>query len=88
MEHFRSLLRKVGKGVEEIKDLGALDRYARMEGRASWSVPPGRGGMDEDRGRPSKVGAGSFGAAVLAGHFLPDISALSAATLGVVGRFF
>jgi hypothetical protein len=93
LEHFRSLLRKIGKGAEEIKDVGALDRYARdckdelvgqyRQAEAEWTK------IEEDL---LKWGGGSFGAAVLAGHFLPDISALSAAALGVVGqlglRFF
>jgi hypothetical protein len=93
LEHFRSLLRKIGKGAEEIKDLGALDRYARdckdeligqyRQAEAEWTK------IEEDL---VKWGAGGIGAALLAGHFLPDISALSAGALGMVGqlglRFF
>jgi hypothetical protein len=93
LEHFRSLLRKIGKGAEEIQDLRSLDSYARdckdeligeyRRAEAEWVK------IEEDF---LKWAGGGVGAALLAGQFFPDISALSAAALSMVGqlglRFF
>ena len=87
LEQFRTLLRKIGKGANEVNDLGRLDSFARdcsdelisefHKAEADWSK------IDEDL---LKWGGASIGGAMLAGSLTPNISALSAAALAGLGQ--
>jgi SEC-C motif len=86
---FRGLLRKVGKGANEIKDLGALDSFARdckdeltaehHKAEAEWSK------IDEDFRK--WAGTGILGA-VMSGHFIPNLASFAVGTTLTIGQLF
>jgi hypothetical protein len=91
LETFRSLLRKIGKGATEVTSTGTLDAYVRdckdelisehQKALAEWDK------IDESFLK--WVGGGAAAATgIISGHLVPDVTALSAATIQSLGQLW
>jgi hypothetical protein len=92
LETFRSLLRKIGKGAAEVNSAGSLEAYVRdckdeligehRKAEAEWSK------IDESFVKWAGSGTAAAATSLISGHLVPDIAALSAATLHTIGQLW
>jgi hypothetical protein len=88
LESFRGLMRKVGKDATEVSSLSSLEMYVRdckdelvgeyQKAQAEW---------DKIEASFLKWASAGIGAALAAGQFIPNVAALSAATVSTIAQF-